>query len=181
MDNNVDFEKYKLELSICEKRISAVFKALCIVASFAGVVFIEMNTIEALETVGILYSCLLAFLLPLMVSMLIYIVKEAECFDVDLYASTKVFFNNAQQSYRNIFVCICFSGATSLVGLVILLLLVSTFSIKIPMKIISAIVAILWIVVGIFLKKFRFQNQLHFIFSSLTIICMLVSVFVFKH
>ncbi len=81
----------KETFDIREKRIGIVFKILYVVAAFFAAVFKLMadGMRKGLEGNHILYACLAAFLLCLLIKMIVYIFHELKCFKISNSVSKK--------------------------------------------------------------------------------------------
>ena len=119
---NEDFVK---TFDVREKRIGIVFKIIYVFAIALGTVFMDyVKRYElGLDVVYIAESCLMSFLLVMVVSLIVYIINEMKCMRV----STKITDREIKKQndkteiyYSNIFSCFMLSGITAIVVMLLL-------------------------------------------------------------
>ncbi len=119
---NEDFVK---TFDVREKRIGIVFKIIYVFAIALGTVFMDyVKRYElGLDVVYIAESCLMSFLLVMVVSLIVYIINEMKCMRV----STKITGREIKKQndkteiyYSNIFSCFMLSGITAIVVMLLL-------------------------------------------------------------
>lgn len=118
-------DDYSKTVEIREKRIGIIFKIIYVFAIFFATIFFDMSMIfkDGLNEIYIVETCIISFLLIVMLYMVFYIINEMKCLKINYESLPDDRKKSTEESYEKIFSSLKYVGIFAFVFTIIAFIL----------------------------------------------------------